>query len=50
MRAPERRRAGIVSRGLLSNLNFRLFRILTGVVGAMALLFPLIQGWGLGGG
>ena len=46
MRAPEPRRAGIVSRGLLSNLSFRLFRmllILTGVVGAMALLFPVIQ-------
>ncbi len=35
-----------MSSGLVSNLLFRMFRmllILTGVVGAMAILFPLIQ-------
>ena len=35
-----------MSAGLIQNLIFRVFRmllILTGVVGAMALIFPLIQ-------
>jgi len=35
-----------VSQGRLSNLTFRVFRMLlivTGLVGAMALVFPLIQ-------